>query len=206
MPKASLSIEIPDDAWVSAVSRRYPHATFRVLSAFASEAGGVGVVEVEAPGGTEDILSDISSHSVIKGTEVLWQEGNEALIEFETRKPMMLLAARRSNLPVRMPFEIQDGVGNWELTTSRERLSELDSVFESMGIGYELEYVHEAEPEELLTDKQRNVIETALRMGYYDTPRESSLSEVAERVGIAKSTCSEILHRAEEKVVKDLLG
>lgn len=206
MPKASLSIEIPDDAWVSDVSKSYPDAVFRVLSAFASEGRGVGIVEVEADGRIEEITDEISEHDAIAEIQLLWSEGNEALVEFETRKPMMLLAARRSSIPVRMPFEIRDGVGNWELTTSRERLSELDSVFDTMGISYELEYVHEVRSEEFLTDKQRNVMETALYMGYYDTPRESSLSEVAEEIGIAKSTCSEILHRAEEKIVKEFFG
>jgi predicted DNA binding protein len=206
LPKASLSIEIPDDAWVSDVSKSYPDAVFRVLSAFASEGRGVGIVEVEADGRIEEITDEISEHDAIAEIQLLWSEGNEALVEFETRKPMMLLAARRSSIPVRMPFEIRDGVGNWELTTSRERLSELDSVFDTMGISYELEYVHEVRSEEFLTDKQRNVMETALYMGYYDTPRESSLSEVAEEIGIAKSTCSEILHRAEEKIVKEFFG
>lgn len=206
MPKASLSIEIPDDAWVSDVSKSYPDAVFRVLSAFASEGRGVGIVEVEADGRIEEITDEISEHDAIAEIQLLWSEGNEALVEFETRKPMMLLAARRSGIPVRMPFEIRDGTGNWELTTSRERLSELDSVFDTMGISYELEYVHEVRSEEFLTDKQRNVMETALYMGYYDTPRESSLSEVAEEIGIAKSTCSEILHRAEEKIVKEFFG
>ena len=206
MPKASLSIEIPDDAWVSKVSRNHPDATFRVLSAFAANEHGVGIVEIEAGGGVDPIIEDISEHEVITETELLWNEGDEALIEFETRTPMMLLAARRSSVPVRMPFEIQDGVGNWELTASRDRLSELSSVFETMGIDHSLEYVHKVRSEEFLTDKQRDVMETALDMGFYDTPREASLSDVAEEIGIAKSTCSEILHRAEEKVVKDFFG
>ncbi|MGK2230049.1 MAG: putative DNA binding protein, partial [Methanobacteriota archaeon] len=45
----------------------------------------------------------------------------------------------------------------------------------------------------------------AHELGYYDTPREISLSEVANEMDIAKSTCSEILHRAEGKVVSEFL-
>jgi len=40
---------------------------------------------------------------------------------------------------------------------------------------------------------------------YYDTQREVSLSELANEFGIAKSTCSEVLHRAEGKIVKEFL-
>lgn len=206
MPRASLSIDIPEGAWVEEVSKKYPGATFRVLSAFAADDHGFGVVEVEANGELTGLVKDISEHEAIADIEVLWNEGNDALLQFETRRPMMLLAARQSNIPVRMPFEIQDGVGNWELTTSRERLSELSSVFDNMGINYEIEYVRGIESEEFLTDKQRSVMETALGMGYYDTPREASLSDVADELGIAKSTCSETIHRAEEKLVKDFFG
>jgi len=203
LPKASLSIDIPEGAWVEEVSKKYPDATFRVLSAFAAEDSGFGVVEIEADSGLAELVKDVSEHEAVADMEVLWNEGNDALLQFETRRPMMLLAARQSNIPVRMPFEIQDGVGTWELTASRERLSELSSVFDNMGINYEIEYVRGIGSEEFLTDKQRSVMETALRMGYYDTPREASLSDVADELGIAKSTCSETIHRAEEKLVKD---
>lgn len=201
-----MSIEIPEEAWVSEVSTSYPNATFRVLSAFVNEDRGVGVVEIEGGGDIPDIVQDMSGHDSVAEIDVLWTEGNEALIQFQTRRPMMLIAAKESKIPVRMPFEIRNGVGRWELTAARERLSELSTVLDQMGISYDIESVREIEPKELLTDKQRNLIETALDMGYYDTPRESSLSEVAEETGIAKSTCSEILHRAEEKIIKDSFG
>jgi predicted DNA binding protein len=203
LTKASLSIEIPDGAWVSTVSQNHPDAVFRVLSAFAADDHGVGIVEIEADGRLDEIITDISEHESIAEMEILWNEVSDLLIEFKTRTPMMLLAARRSNVPVRMPFEIRDGIGSWELTASRKRLSELSSVFENMGISYEVEYIHKIRSEEFLTDKQRNVMETALDMGLYDTPRRVSMSDVADELGIAKSTCSEILHRAEEKIIKD---
>ncbi len=205
MPKAKLSIEVPEQAWVRGVSTNHPDAVFRVISAFAGDDGGVGIVEVE-PGADEklaDIVRDMSEHDVIEELDVLWTDEEDALVQFRTRRPMMLMAARRSNVPVRMPFEIRDGTGTWELTAPRERLSELSEVFENMGISYELEHIHEIRSEDFLTEKQRETMETALDMGYYDTPREASLSEVAEEAGIAKSTCSEILHRAEERIIKD---
>lgn len=206
MPKARLSIDVPEGAWVGDVSEQFPDATFRVLSAFADEDNGIGIVEIETGSDIVEIAESMSNHDAIADMEVLWNEGYDALIRFETRRPMMLLAAQRSSIPVRMPFEIQNGVGTWELTTSRDRLSELSSVFESMGISYGVDYVREVRSDDLLTDKQRDVMNEALKMGFYDTPRKSSLSEVADEIGIAKSTCSEILHRAEEKIVKDFFG
>lgn len=45
----------------------------------------------------------------------------------------------------------------------------------------------------------------AVEAGYYDTPRTCTLTELADEVGLAKSTCSEILHRAEEIIVKEFI-
>jgi len=205
LPKAKLSIEVPEQAWVREVSKSHPDAVFRVISAFAGDDHGVGIVEVE-PGKEEniaDIVRDMSEHEVVEEIDILWTDEEDALVQFRTRRPMMLMAARKSKVPVRMPFEIQDGTGTWELTASRERLSDLSNVFESMGISYQLEYLHEIRSEDFLTEKQQETMRAALDMGYYDTPREASLSKVAEECGIAKSTCSEILHRAEERIIKD---
>ena len=212
MPEARLSIEIPEGAWVRDISKEYRDTVFRVISAFAGadtgDEHGVGIVEIDVGAGTEvaDVIRGISEHDAIADVDILWTDEQDALVQFRTRRPMMLLAARRSNVPVRMPFEIRDGVGEWNLTAPRDRLSELSEVFDSMGVSYEVKSVHKIRSDSFLTEKQREVIETALEMGYYDTPRKASLSDVAEECGIAKSTCSETLHRAEERIIKDSVG
>jgi predicted DNA binding protein len=58
----------------------------------------------------------------------------------------------------------------------------------------------------LLTDQQRRLLVTAVELGYYDTPRECTLTELAEKVDLAKSTASVTLHRAEERVVKEFVA
>jgi predicted DNA binding protein len=120
---------------------------------------------------------------------------------------LIMKKASRSGVPIEMPFVIQDGVGEWKLRASHDSLSELGSTFDSMGVGYTIEYVRDVEVEDdLLTEKQRGVVEAAHELGYYETPREVSLSEVADELGIAKSTCSEMLHRAEGRVMDAFLG
>ena len=62
------------------------------------------------------------------------------------------------------------------------------------------------ETDHLLTDRQRTPVETAVAEGYYDTPRDCTLTELAEEVDVAKSTASETLHRAEGKIIEQLVG
>jgi hypothetical protein len=53
-----------------------------------------------------------------------------------------------------------------------------------------------------LTDRQREVIETAHNMGYFNYPREANASEIAAELGIAPSTFSEHLAAAQAKIME----
>ena len=56
-----------------------------------------------------------------------------------------------------------------------------------------------------ITTKQRDTLETALDAGYYETPRETSLSELADDLSISESAVSQRLNAAETKLVKSFL-
>ncbi|SNR35444.1 helix-turn-helix domain-containing protein [Halorubrum vacuolatum] len=56
-----------------------------------------------------------------------------------------------------------------------------------------------------LTDRQREVLSAAYRMGYFAYPREASAEEVAEAVGIARSTFAEHLAAAHRQVIGDVV-
>lgn len=53
-----------------------------------------------------------------------------------------------------------------------------------------------------LSDRQREAVEAALELGYYDHPRRGTHEDVAELLGCAPSTASEHLQKAEAKLVR----
>ncbi|MCO8267652.1 helix-turn-helix domain-containing protein [Haloferax sp. AB510] len=55
--------------------------------------------------------------------------------------------------------------------------------------------------EDRLTDRQRDVFETAIRLGYYEVPREATHEEIAAVVGRAPATVSEQLQRIEANLL-----
>ncbi|QKY20442.1 helix-turn-helix domain-containing protein [Halolamina sp. CBA1230] len=57
-----------------------------------------------------------------------------------------------------------------------------------------------------LTDRQREVIETAIDLGYYDVPRTASQAAVADALDCAPSTVAEHLRKAESRVLRTLFG
>ncbi|MFB6090000.1 MAG: bacterio-opsin activator domain-containing protein [Halobellus sp.] len=60
--------------------------------------------------------------------------------------------------------------------------------------------------EEKLTDRQRDVIETALASGYFEWPRGSTAEEVADSLGIAAPTFHEHLRAGERKLIESFFA
>lgn len=58
----------------------------------------------------------------------------------------------------------------------------------------------------LLTDRQRDVLEAAVDVGYYAEPRQATLADVAAKVGIAQSTAGEHLRRVESRVFEAIVN
>ena len=202
MPRANLTLTIPEGVWIGDVSRAHPTATFRILAALAGESAGVGLAEITSRD-LDAILPTIETSDAVSELDVLRRQDDEALIQFETTTPLLLLPVQDSGVPLELPFTIAAGEANWEVTASQPRLSELGERFEQFGIPYTVNEVHQRlEPTQLLTDGQLELLELAIEAGYYDTPRRCSLTELAADAGIAKSTCSETLHRAEGAVIK----
>jgi len=203
MPTAKLHIVLPEDVWISEVSTAHPDAEFRVLAAFPAEETGVGLLEISA----EDlpaVVAAMDDREDITRLDLQQASEESALVEFETTEPLLLFSVQESGLPLELPFTIVDGQAEVELTASRDRLSAFTTQLQAFGMEFDVEYVREMmNSESLLTQRQRELLSTAVEKGYYDTPRGCSLTELAEEAGVAKSTASETLHRVEEKIVKE---
>ena len=57
-----------------------------------------------------------------------------------------------------------------------------------------------------VTDRQREALQVAWAAGYYEVPRTAALTTVADRLGCAHSTASDLLRRAERALVAGALG
>ena len=206
MTQARLSVTLPDGTWIEDVSTAHPDATFQVLAALPGEDAGFGLVRIATPT-PEPVVRSMRDHEALTAAEPLQWTDEQALVQFETTRPLILFSARESGVPIELPVEIRDGVAAIEVTASRDRLSALGEQLEAFGLDFEVEYVRQrVDSSKLLTERQQELIVEAVERGYYDTPRECSVTELADELGVAKSTCSETLHRAEERIAKQFVA
>ena len=205
MTQARLIVDLPEGPWAADVSRAFPEATLRVIAALPGDGPGFALVWITAPD-VSAVLDAMKSHPAVTEASVVNRTDREATVQFETTAPLLLLAAKRSGIPIEMPVEISDGEAVIDISGAHDRIAELGRQFDELDMEFSVKYVRERLAEsQLLSDTEQTLLLRAVEEGYYDTPRACSLTELAEEVGLAKSTCSEALHRGEEVAVKRLV-
>ncbi|NHN49160.1 bacterio-opsin activator [Halostella sp. JP-L12] len=206
MPYVELAITVPDSVWIGEVSRANPDTEFRVLAATANDA--TGVARIELLGGDPAAVCDqIREYESVTDLTEFETDGDGRRVQVETTVPLLMTSLQSSGVPLDTPFEVRDGEMTLAETLPQRNLSKLGDTLDDVGIPYTVERVQQdVESDSLLTDRQLWLVDEAIDRGYYDTPRRTTLVELADDLDIAKSTCSEILHRAEERVLKEYVN
>lgn len=205
MTTTSIAVSLPKSSCFGWVSRQTPETTYRVLGAI--YAGDSETVLLSIIGDQLDVvLKTIIDADGKAECNILQRSKREATVQIVTSDCIVLNAAKSSSLPIEFPFSIRDGTATLTLFGSRDRLSAFGQYLEDHQIPFDVEFVGQrSHADQLLTEKQQDLVLTAIQRGYYDTPRRCTLTELAEHVGIAKSTCSETLQRAEGQLIKQFV-
>ena len=140
-------------------------------------------VSVRVGGGGDRIgaVADVLSWTDVRLTGVRGRAGADVL-EFRTTDPTRVAAVRE---------RLAEAVGSCSLISKRH-VDDTRARVDRVGAD--------------LTDRQREVLETAVREGYYDDPRGVSGTELAERFDVSSSTLHQHLRAAESKVLREFLA
>lgn len=198
-----LKLTLPKEMWAGGASRVHPDASIRLLGALSGEDVGQSLVSIVAPD-PEGVLESIAAHKGVEEITVLQRSDDEATVQIETTQPMVVLAAKRSGLPVEPPIKINNGKATITVAAVEDRVRELGRRLDGHTLEYEVEFIDRPVGcgEDLLTDTQTEILGAAIESGYYEQPRQCTLTELAKKIGVAKSTASETLRSAEATLVK----
>ena len=78
MPRAELTIDLPEGVWIGDLSRSYPDTSFRILSAFPDEDSGYGLLEIST-GNLDEILDRIRTDPAIRSLETVQRVEDRAI-------------------------------------------------------------------------------------------------------------------------------
>jgi predicted DNA binding protein len=201
MPRVWLKIKLPRDSLVE-FSTDHPDDEFRMLTSHRVENGLRVITEADTPD-SGAFIQVFDEASEVRSYEVLRDDQQGVLVQFETSEHATRVAARTAGILPQYPMILRNGWQTIETITSWERLSRLNTAFEDAGIPFEvLSVTQPVEVTNLLTDRQWEVITEAITRGYYDTPRRCSLTDLAGVLDVNPSAVSGVLHRAEEQIIK----
>ncbi len=187
---------------LAAVSAKLPAVEFTICSSHPTDDGIVGLIELDTttPERVKRAFEDAPSVT----HELLYDDDQMLAIQYHIPPTETNGILRSVGVLPRFPATLQDGWLQAEHTGSHEQLARLPEAMAAAGIPYEIESITQSyDPRELLTDRQHEFISAALAQGYYASPRECTLTELADAFGVNPSAASGVLHRAEATLIKE---
>lgn len=153
----------------------------------------------------EEELPEVISVTVTSGENWL------AYMHYEPSEVEIALLERIDTEPVSIDWPIRETDTGLQVTLFGEEtaLQELIAGF-SAEVDVTLERTGEyhpnmGSPAGQLTDRQNEILRTALAAGYYDIPRRATQRDLATDLGLSRGTVGDHLRRAEAKLIRSIL-
>jgi len=206
MFEVELSIT-PQRAWIHSITPKY-QAVVKILdckpvkrSAAVQELFEILVAEDRVG----DVLNELKSDPTVTGLEVIGIKNGRisgSLISHTCSACRVLASSGcfliSSNLN-------QDGTINWLMLGNKTSIKTLLDNLEKQSIPYTLRKIERAKTPNLLTRRQEEVLLLAYNLGYFDQPRRIDLHSLASMLDLSPATLSELLRRAQKKVITEYL-
>ncbi|ELY65693.1 helix-turn-helix domain-containing protein [Natrinema versiforme] len=155
----------------------------------------------------EDIEAAFEAHAGLATIELIDSVNEEYLMRAEWVPEYfgILSALAETNVSVLSGVGTKDG---WDFEVrgeNREAISEFRTECQTNGIPIEITAVHRLLPiqgdDYELTDTQREALVLAYEQGYFDSPREASLEDIAAEIGITQQSLSSRLRRGHRRLI-----
>lgn len=173
---------------------------------------GTGIVLYTSRGDLERGKQLLDARNDIYSVDYVGETNGVTLVHFEPNDTVRdLLAVGRSQvIALDLPIEcLPDGGVRVTVIGNDAAISEaVDDMPESLALS--LESMGEYDPDRSdpfasLTERQQEILLTALELGYFETPRETNQEAIAEELGVSTATVGEHLRRIQAKLVPSVV-
>ncbi|MHC1591922.1 MAG: helix-turn-helix domain-containing protein [Candidatus Helarchaeales archaeon] len=201
---AELEIKIPDDVWLNVLSIKYPETIFEIQTILPTENFiGNALIRIINPN-AEQIIKDIKKHPSLVKLDVYSKGPDSYLINVKTKDPYLLVSLIKSEVLLEYPIRVQNGWTTWKVISDRSRISILLDKLKERSVEFRLKQISQYKDKVSLTRRQMEVLDLALKLGYYDIPRKITLTELAKKLKMSKSSLSELLRRITRKRIAEV--
>lgn len=206
MREIVLQLKAPQ-TWVSEITSKHP-SKIRILDCKPSETrdGIRQLVEVTAdPNHLLQIVNEVRTSPLVTEAYVVETKRGTVHGSLLTKSAFCSMIMSSEAFCRTCLFHSKakpDGTVEWTLAfTGREALNELLDHLKSEQVDVKIMRLSSVADVEDLTQHQKSLVETALEEGFFDYPRRITLRELAKKMGLSASSASEVLRRAERKIL-----
>ena len=185
-----IEVRLPEGHWAGDVTRSHPSAILRIEEHMPLMKGR-GTAKASC---SEDITATVGEHSGIEEVRALGSQ--QFAVDIIAGGGGFLKPLLRVGVIPHTPFEVRDGWVDWTIACAQGKVRDLIAGFDHERIPYRLLSTRGVSSR-MLTPRQRLVFDTATQEGFYDVPRRVTLTALAAKLDVAKSTLSAQLQRIE---------
>ena len=189
-----IEVRLPDGHWAGEATRNYPNTVLQIIETMPLGKGR-GTAQIAAE---QELISNLENLKGVENVNLLGK--NKASVTIASGGGGFIKPLRTVGVVPRTPFDVIDGWADWTIQCSSEQARQLVKEIQLQEIQMKLKSTR-SNQEKLLTARQREVFEFALRRGYWTAPRKITLTDLSIELGVSKSTLSVMLHAIECKVI-----
>jgi predicted DNA binding protein len=201
---AKIGIELPPFKKIKTLKLLY------FLRQDEEEFAAISQIELKDPNSK---IIDIVSSGLMMETQVLEDQKNGKYTVFMRGGPTLSSVLKSVGIDsgyLFPPLEISEGKIRFSFLGSELQVQDFMKKIDALGIRYRVVLLADANfsptsPLNRLTEKQRETLIAAYKLGYYDIPRKITSEQLAKKLGLVDSTVVEHLRKAEKRLMAQIL-
>ncbi|MBY9007770.1 MAG: helix-turn-helix domain-containing protein [Candidatus Lokiarchaeota archaeon] len=205
---ARIKIKFPDKIWISEIFKKFNDIRMEILNFLPYDLEKsignalINIIHYDI----DSIIEVIKNHNSVYEFNLIRQEENSIRFNVKTKDPYLLYGVIKCGVLVDFPVNVRDGYAYWRIISTRDRINDLLNLFEEKKLNYSLLKIGNSpysleKDETKLTYKELEVLDIAIKNGFFEIPREISLEKLANKIGKSKSALSVMLRKIIKKKI-----
>ncbi len=203
MIEASITIEMPD-TWVKDIEDKFPAPINFIECMPYGESGGKSLVEIRGtPTNADEIIKEISSHPTVYKADISHFGEGRLSGSIVTNSCVACRALTGTDCFLTRARSCPNGKVEWRVTSGENNsLGNLIDKLNESGCTVQVNSITKISGQNVVTKRQEEILRFAMKQGYYEYPRKTTIRELASMLNISPSTLGEILQRGERNIVE----
>ncbi|MHA1617850.1 MAG: helix-turn-helix domain-containing protein [Promethearchaeota archaeon] len=200
------TFSIPESKWLSKFSRSYPLLQFKLLSLLPfSKNQGYCLLQIDGMNLSE-FWEEFEPVYEEKNFHLIFKDEKSIALNIVIQDTWVLNMIMEAQAVLNFPIIIHDGIVLFELIAPRSKINQIFNNSSWKKLDVSIKQMGRYSVSSILSPRQSEILTKALANGYFETPREISLTEFSKSLNISPTALSSNLRRISKKLGENYLN